>query len=56
MKRLRRRTKLLLAGFLFGVAVALVIALASGSAQLGLHGSVWITLTFMLWLEWRLPS
>ncbi|MCU0696374.1 MAG: hypothetical protein MUC96_07590 [Myxococcaceae bacterium] len=55
MRGLRRRTKLLLVGLAFGISVATVIALASGSPQLGLHGSVWITLAFMLWLEWRWP-
>lgn len=55
MRRLTRRTKLLLVGLAFGVSVATVIGLASGSPQLGLHGSVWTTLSFMLWLEWRWP-
>jgi multisubunit Na+/H+ antiporter MnhB subunit len=51
----RRSTKLLLSGVGFGVLVSTLIALASGSPQLGLQGGFWIALTFVLWLEWRLP-
>jgi hypothetical protein len=51
----RRSTKLLLAGLGFGLGVSSLIAVASGSPQLGLHGGFWIALTFVLWLEWRWP-
>jgi hypothetical protein len=51
----RRSTKLLLSFLTFGVAVSTLIAVVSGSPQLGLHGGFWISLTFVLWLEWRLP-
>lgn len=49
--RVRRTTKILLAMVGFGLAVALAIGGFSGSAQLALHGSFWITVVFGLWLE-----
>ncbi|MDP3238459.1 MAG: hypothetical protein Q8N26_37035 [Myxococcales bacterium] len=53
---MRRATKIIVAGLVFGVAVFTAITLTSGSPQLGLHGGFWITLVFCCWLEWRLPS
>jgi FtsH-binding integral membrane protein len=53
---MNRSTKVLLSGLGFGVVVATVIGLATGSPQLGLHGAFWIALVFTLWIESRMAG
>jgi hypothetical protein len=53
---MRRSTKLLLGGFGFFAGSCTVISLATGSPQIGLHAGVWISLAFVMWLEWRLAK
>ncbi len=52
--RVNHPTKVLMGGGAFGVAMAAAIWLASGSAQVGLHGAFWISIVFMVWLDSRI--
>jgi hypothetical protein len=52
----KRRTKIVLGGAGFGLAVASGIALATRSAQVGLHGAFWLSLVFMMWLDSRIAE
>jgi hypothetical protein len=46
----------MLGGAGFGLVLASLIALATGSAQVGLHGAFWLSLVFMMWLDSRIPE
>jgi hypothetical protein len=52
----KRHTKVLMGGVGFGIALAGAIGLATGSAQVGLHGGFWVSIVFMFWLESRISS
>jgi hypothetical protein len=53
---MRRPLKILFASVGFGLAAATGIALATGSAQLGLHAAFWLGLVFTMWIEARIPE
>jgi hypothetical protein len=52
----KRRTKLALGFVGFGLVVGTVIALATGSAQVGLHAAFWISVVFTMWLDTRIAE